>query len=86
LETVLTDYDVVVVLTEQTSGASGSCNMTQIPAYDGCKWRPADDLKVEYLCGIGGMFYYGTEGYNCGDTNLPSSLFCADIVAAATTA
>ena len=86
LETILATYTATIVLTEQTSGTSGSCDLVQMPAYDGCQWRPADDLKVEYLCGIGGSFYYGTEGYSCGATNLPSALFCADIVAAATTA
>lgn len=63
---------------------SGTCEATSESAQlEGCAWGPSDDMKYRYLCEIGGSFNYGTETYQCTDANLPTRLFCPDLVAAA---
>lgn len=75
--TMLADNVVEVVVTRESDSVSDACTISSVDRVDGCKYGPADDVKFQYLCEMGGgSFSYGNESYDCSTGSRPSQLFC----------
>ena len=64
-------------LRRKSDGVREECTLQRIPAKDGCKFRPIDDLKWIYQCEMMNAVQPDLETpADCSEANWPSALFC----------